>query len=386
MATEPAVDKVKDSAPRLVLTRYAQKSVHGDSAIGRFNTNIAVLITKYVGSMWCAYIFALIALISLPAAITSHDPLIMVSWVAQTFLQLVLLPIIIVGQNVQAAASEGADRAILGLAMMQLGEQQIERRNIKSAIQCYQKAADLDPENGATHYFLGELYIQDKKLERAIDHLNRAIGSDFDYAPAEAALGLAYRLQGDQAADANQRNVLYKQAEESLLRALQVDPTALDIHGEPVQAGLGALYKRQGQVDQAIQHYEEARKITPQKSYPIVNLAILYYMQGNLDQARVYFEDVITRANDALKRNPSDYWARFDRLTAELAYGDSRSAADDLDVIAQQVKTAAPLESALGELRRLKTSPHPPQNIDQVIARLEALSQRLSNQANAGRG
>ena len=56
--------------------------------------------------MWCAYVFALLALISLPAAIRSHDPIIIVAWIAQTFLQLVLLPIIIVGQNVQAAASD----------------------------------------------------------------------------------------------------------------------------------------------------------------------------------------------------------------------------------------------------------------------------------------
>jgi hypothetical protein len=56
--------------------------------------------------MWCAYLFGLLALISLPAAIRSHDPIIIVAWIAQTFLQLVLLPIIIVGQNVQAAASD----------------------------------------------------------------------------------------------------------------------------------------------------------------------------------------------------------------------------------------------------------------------------------------
>ena len=56
--------------------------------------------------MWCAYLFAFLALISLPAAIQSHDPIIIVAWIAQTFLQLVLLPIIIVGQNIQAAASD----------------------------------------------------------------------------------------------------------------------------------------------------------------------------------------------------------------------------------------------------------------------------------------
>lgn len=56
--------------------------------------------------MWCAYAFAVIALISFPAAIATGDPIIIVAWIAQTFLQLVLLPIIIVGQNVQAAASD----------------------------------------------------------------------------------------------------------------------------------------------------------------------------------------------------------------------------------------------------------------------------------------
>ncbi len=92
--------------PRLVLSHHVHKHVHGDHVLGRVNTRLAVGITKAVGSMWCAYIFALLALISLPAAIRSHDPVIIVAWIAQTFLQLVLLPIIIVGQNVQAAASD----------------------------------------------------------------------------------------------------------------------------------------------------------------------------------------------------------------------------------------------------------------------------------------
>ena len=56
--------------------------------------------------MWAAYLFCALALVSLPAAIRSHDPIIIVAWIAQTFLQLVLLPIIIVAQNVQAAAAD----------------------------------------------------------------------------------------------------------------------------------------------------------------------------------------------------------------------------------------------------------------------------------------
>jgi hypothetical protein len=106
MENESQIIKAKSHQPKLILNRDVHKQVHGDNLFGRFNTHIAVIITKYVGSMWCAYIFALISLVALPAAIMSHDPIIIVAWISQAFLQLVLLPIIIVGQNVQAKASD----------------------------------------------------------------------------------------------------------------------------------------------------------------------------------------------------------------------------------------------------------------------------------------
>jgi hypothetical protein len=76
-----------------------------DSPVARFNAAVAVKITSGVGSMWCAYIFALVALIGLPGAL-KLGTLGIVQWIAQTFLQLVLLSIIIVGQNIQASASD----------------------------------------------------------------------------------------------------------------------------------------------------------------------------------------------------------------------------------------------------------------------------------------
>jgi hypothetical protein len=72
----------------------------------RFNAWFAVKITEGVGTMWCAYAFAILAFVSLPSAIKSGSAVTLVSWVSQTFLQLVLLSIIIVGQNVLAAASD----------------------------------------------------------------------------------------------------------------------------------------------------------------------------------------------------------------------------------------------------------------------------------------
>ncbi len=93
-------------------------------AVGRaegFNAKVAVLITRGVGTMACAYVFCLIALVSLPAILieagvlhhsdvpaffTKPGLILIVAWIAQTFIQLVLLSIIMVGQNVQSIASD----------------------------------------------------------------------------------------------------------------------------------------------------------------------------------------------------------------------------------------------------------------------------------------
>ena len=74
--------------------------------INEFNRRVAEKITSFVSTMWCAYIFAALALISLPAAIKTGDVVVIVGWIAQTFLQLVLLSIIMVGQQVSSQSVE----------------------------------------------------------------------------------------------------------------------------------------------------------------------------------------------------------------------------------------------------------------------------------------
>ncbi len=114
------------SAHVLVRREHALAAVHGTHRAGRVNSWLAVRITKRVGSMWTAYLFTLLALLSLPAVVSGvfpslagHFPawlinaslIALVAWIAQTFLQLVLLPIIIVGQNVISAAQDGRAEA-----------------------------------------------------------------------------------------------------------------------------------------------------------------------------------------------------------------------------------------------------------------------------------
>jgi hypothetical protein len=68
-----------------------------------------VLVTQRIGTMWAAYVFVLIALVSFPQALSAFlngDTVTGVAWLSQSFLQLVLLPVILVGQRVIAAAQD----------------------------------------------------------------------------------------------------------------------------------------------------------------------------------------------------------------------------------------------------------------------------------------
>ena len=123
----------------------------------KFNQWLASKITSAVGTMWCAYIFAAIALISLPSAIKSHDPIVIVAWVAQTFLQLVLLSIIMVGQDVQ---SKGMQQKISETHAASLGEFELAKEARIFAAEELQELKQISKE---VHALIKEV---EKKLPR----------------------------------------------------------------------------------------------------------------------------------------------------------------------------------------------------------------------------
>ena len=98
-----------DTSNHVPNPRIAERAKSGPHLIRNehvgFNGRLALLITSAVGTMWCAYLFAVIAFISLPVAIQGGTAT-LISWIAQTFLQLVLLSVIMVGQKVAALASD----------------------------------------------------------------------------------------------------------------------------------------------------------------------------------------------------------------------------------------------------------------------------------------
>ena len=114
----PRVDERVHEGP---ITTTAVRLHVAERGIRACNARIGLAVTDAVGTMWAAYIFALISLMSLPAVLVGvlpswrhHFPhwiisaslISLVGWISSYFLQLVLLPIIIVGQNIQAAAAD----------------------------------------------------------------------------------------------------------------------------------------------------------------------------------------------------------------------------------------------------------------------------------------
>ena len=272
---------------------------------------------------------------------------------------------------------ERGDLAIRALTVVQLGEQQMELRNWGAALRTFEEAYRLDPQNRAVNYFLGEMYIMLRDLKRGEEHLRKAQADGEIYPPAEAALAYALRLQGDHLTDINERNHVYAQAERRFLNAVMHDPLVRDINGESVYGMLGGLYRRQGRIQDALRCYRQAERITPHNCYPVYNLALVYHQQNDAEKARMYFERVVDLALQQLKATPSDFWARFNLVTAYAALGQTETAYEHLDILLETGHILGPLESFQAGLKALQQTANPPPGLEPLIVRVEEAIARL---------
>jgi hypothetical protein len=114
MAREPTYGVVKGQAVHArtwhympAVLRLTPKQIKEDlGAADSFNAKVAVLLTRLVGTMWCFWVFNGIALVSLPSAIHSGNLTVLINWVSSNWIQLILLPALMVGQNLQNVAAD----------------------------------------------------------------------------------------------------------------------------------------------------------------------------------------------------------------------------------------------------------------------------------------
>jgi hypothetical protein len=97
-----------------------------------FNDKLAIWIATHVGSMYCFYLFNVIALLSAKSAFQTHDLVPIVNWISSNWIQLILLPAIMVAQNVAQKATDAKSQSdhhtLTYLANLQ-DEQMVELKN-----------------------------------------------------------------------------------------------------------------------------------------------------------------------------------------------------------------------------------------------------------------
>jgi tetratricopeptide (TPR) repeat protein len=210
--------------------------------------------------------------------------------------------------------------AHLALSLLPLAERQYKSGNVYGALETYNRAAELDPSNPVSFYYVGYIHTQRNNLTEAESALTSALTLDPRFYHAVAALGYTYRRIGETAEDINEKNRYFRNAESYLKQALAADERLVDADGESWYGSLAGLYRRMGRVDDAIYHYEQAAKITPQSSYPAVNLALMSLREGRDDVSR-RFERVQDLAIRKIRAELEAYWGYADLLVAELALG-----------------------------------------------------------------
>lgn len=269
-------------------------------------------------------------------------------------------------------ASKLARRSFEALSQHVMAQRLARENNIEAAIKACRDAHDLDPDNVSNNYLLGMLLLRKNNLDEAVESLTvaftkaRAGGEDAS-TPAQAALGLALRYKGDLTTDPMERNRLYNQAEHYLLEAARSDPQLLTDDHESYFGVLGSLYRRQGRTQDAIQVYHRAAEVTPRRSYPQINLAMLYLHNNDLNNAEKYRQSAEAKARRRLEDTPEDYWAWHDVALSQLLGGNANEAMRYFSEGIELSPDINSLESVLSRLIYIKHMSPDLDGIDLVI-------------------
>lgn len=108
-----------------------------------FNDKFAIWIATHVGSMYCFYLFNVIAFLSAESAFRTHDLVPIINWISSNWIQLILLPAIMVAQNVAQRATDAkseVDHVTLTYLANLQDEQMVELKNQSQILEFLQQA------------------------------------------------------------------------------------------------------------------------------------------------------------------------------------------------------------------------------------------------------
>jgi len=135
-----------------------------------------------------------------------------------------------------------------------------DKKEYDKAIECYQKAIEIDPDYGGAYKGMGTAYFYKENYEKAIECYQKAVDIDPEDAGAYNNMGLAYSNKGND-----------DKAIECYQKAIEIDPDYAAAY-----YNMGLAYSNKGNHDKAIECYQKAIEIDP-------DLAAAYYNMGNLN-------------------------------------------------------------------------------------------------------
>lgn len=251
--------------------------------------------------------------------------------------------------DLEASAQNDRQRtsdALLANALIPLGERQYRTSDYRGALNTYNRALELDPENPVINQRLGYVYTKIDEFDDAKKHYQKAIEREKDFAPALAGLGYVQRRIGEDIGkkisdDLNaderskllfERDRLFNESENLLLQALELSPKLVDDDAESYWGILGGLYKRRGQIDQAIEAYRRVTEVTPQSSYGFVNLALLYQRVSDRQHALDTYVIVEQIASKEAEAEAGNFWGYSDLISSSFAIGKHEQALEKLPI------------------------------------------------------
>ncbi len=212
------------------------------------------------------------------------------------------------------------EQTINNVARLLQADQEFRLKNYDTAYAFARRVLEQEPSNPMALYIAGWLEVQHlrDRLDDGIAHLQRVAALEVNWPTARAAYGVGIRRKA-RAASGEERQRLFLQAEGVLKEALSQSPRLMDFEGESFWGPVGGILRELGQIDGAIQAYEQAVAVTPGSSYPWGNLANLYLMKANATQdpqwqerALLAFENTLETAHAELATNPNNFYLLMD--------------------------------------------------------------------------
>jgi tetratricopeptide (TPR) repeat protein/glycosyltransferase involved in cell wall biosynthesis len=258
--------------------------------------------------------------------------------------------------SVHGAPSDLADAALLeGRDLQRQGE-------FLGAIECYERAIAIDPDNPMAYSNLGVVKQQMGLLPEAIAHYRQALALEPNLAETLSNLGSALADAGETA----EAIAVYD-------RALSLNPNCAE-----AWINLGLAREAQGDLAEAINCYQQGIQVNPNSPEAYLNLGIALEKQGDKEgEAKEFYDRAIANYERAIAIEPNYFEALHNLAYATIRQGKIAKA------IAYYERSTALQPSLAETLISLGSSLQQQGKLDEALAVCQQAIQKLPSHAEA---